>query len=417
MKISFALALSGLLLPLATAAEIPKGSMQLVTKNPGGFAADGPSAEVAISGNGRDLAVTTLASNLAVGSFNGFEQVALFSRDGQFDGIGSKMKLGHLANLDCGTPKLDKKGRVLAFTTRSAMGLDFVPTGKLMVYRRDLVTGTIELATIGFDGEIPAADCELRDLSDDGRFVLFATSAGGMAPGVGGGVNRVYLRDCALGTTEVVSMNDADQPLDGGVLGARLSGDGRFVTFSTAAANAGAGGLQIYVRDLAKGRTKLLSRAGEGAAADGDCHLMAVSRNARFVLFRTMATNLVAGLDGDDYVVFDAKKKRFEKLEVVVGGYAVKAIYSDSAISNSGKKIFLDANIAPVGSPFGVHCLVEIDRAKDAGWPVIVKDGAAVATGYLDFESSANGKWLVFSTDAALLESNGMIDGYVYRSH
>lgn len=78
-----------------------------------------------------------------------------------------------------------------------------------------------------------------------------------------------------------------------------LSGDGRFVVFSSDASNLVAGDTNgasdVFVRDLGSGVTELVSATPGGGAGDAYSNGAFISHDGRFVVFASGATNLVSG--------------------------------------------------------------------------------------------------------------------------
>lgn len=121
-------------------------------------------------------------------------------------------------------------------------------------------------------------------VSGDGRLVAYEAS-------VGDGSTALWLADRSnLASRTLVGRGSA-----GAIYEPRLSADGRVLAFS--AADAGTDGRTlVFVRDVASGKTALVSRAGpSGASADDDAYQPSVSADGRFVAFTSAASNLAAG--------------------------------------------------------------------------------------------------------------------------
>jgi Tol biopolymer transport system component len=78
-----------------------------------------------------------------------------------------------------------------------------------------------------------------------------------------------------------------------------ISADGRFVVFSSVASNLVAGDTNgssdVFVRDLLAGTTQRVSVSSSGEQANGGSGGAAISADGRFVVFTSAASNLVAG--------------------------------------------------------------------------------------------------------------------------
>ena len=88
-------------------------------------------------------------------------------------------------------------------------------------------------------------------ISNNGRYVAFASSASNLIPGVSGA--QIYLHDRQTNQTSLVSRNNSGNPADPAATttSPSISSDGRFITFVSNATNlvSGVTGLQIYLRD------------------------------------------------------------------------------------------------------------------------------------------------------------------------
>ncbi len=113
------------------------------------------------------------------------------------------------------------------------------------------------------------------------------------------------------GDLRKVSLSSSQAPADGDSGEPDISGDGRFVAFSSTADNLTdshpAGQRDVYVRDLQTDKTTLVSATPDGAPGDGASSAPAISPDGRYVSFSTTATNLVSGttLSGTNVVVRD----------------------------------------------------------------------------------------------------------------
>src|SRR5262249_12643314 len=104
-------------------------------------------------------------------------------------------------------------------------------------------------------------------------------------------------------TTMVDLTNTGGQPSARPGNDVAISGDGRYIVFVSAAANLVAGDTNhapdVFVRDVVAGTTTRVSVATGGAQGNADSTApVAISSDGRYVLFESLATNLVAGTDG-----------------------------------------------------------------------------------------------------------------------
>ncbi len=211
------------------------------------------------------------------------------------------------------SPKLSGDGRYVAFSSLATNLVADDANGVRDVFRRDTLTGATLLVSRadGPDGA-PGASAsggghEQLAISADGRFVAFRSDADNLIAGDDDGVSNVYVRDVATGRTYLASRNDADAPATGADSGydVDVSGDGRYVVFGTEATNmpGTALGTQIVRRDLVADATTLVSSTPAGAAGDGDSSGPRISDDGTRVAFSTAAVNL--GADGSNPMEID----------------------------------------------------------------------------------------------------------------
>jgi pseudomonalisin len=246
---------------------------QMVSAGTGGAPANGLSDEPSVSADGRYVAFASLASNLAAGAADTNGSGDVFVRDTQA-GTTALVSVVSGGGNTAGTgfwPSISADGRYVAFSSNG----NLAPGGGsgADVYVRDLQLGQTVRACMSSAGVPADSACLTPSISGDGRYVAFSSAATTLVPGGGGGVSQIYVRDLKLGTTALVSV------ADGGALGnanstsPTISGDGQTVAFVSAASNfvagATAAGPQVFLRDLRAGTTAVVSAAPDGSAANG----------------------------------------------------------------------------------------------------------------------------------------------------
>lgn len=98
---------------------------------------------------------------------------------------------------------------------------------------------------------------------------------------------------------EAVSETTAGGLPNEGVADLAMSGDGRYVVFSSPATDIVSGDTNgkwdIFLRDTTLDTTEMISMTSGGGLANGDSRYPEVSEDGRYVVFQSVATNLVAG--------------------------------------------------------------------------------------------------------------------------
>ena len=169
------------------------------------------------------------------------------------------------------------------------------------VFIHDVVTDPtpqIERLSLDSAGDEGRGDSIEASVSDAGRWVAFHSYADDL---VADDLNKhedVFVRDRDLNTTELISANPAGDPGDDDSIQAVISGDGQFVAFRSRATDLVAGDTNqrwdIFVRDRAAGSTERVSVSSTGVEANHHSTDPDISDNGRYVVFRSLAANLVA---------------------------------------------------------------------------------------------------------------------------
>jgi hypothetical protein len=137
-----------------------------------------------------------------------------------------------------------------------------------------------------------------NSISADGRFVPFESAASNLVAGDTNGLADVFIRDRRNGTTTMVSRGMGGGGGNGPSFLARISADGRFVSFDSVASDLVPGGTsgqaQAYVYDRETGKTSMVSVAKGGAQADqGVFDPVYFSADDRYLGYESSSTNLV----------------------------------------------------------------------------------------------------------------------------
>jgi Tol biopolymer transport system component len=137
----------------------------------------------------------------------------------------------------------------------------------------------------------------------DGRIVAFVSTADldGTGSGASSSPRRpaaVFVRDRTRNLTTRVDMSAGSRVQDAPGSAPAISADGRYVAFVSAASNLSHGdrnrSTDVFVVDLRTGALELVSRsAGSTSAANGPSGSPALSRDGRFVVFQSEASDLL----------------------------------------------------------------------------------------------------------------------------
>ncbi len=147
---------------------------------------------------------------------------------------------------------------------------------------------------------------DLPIVSADGRYVLFASTAGNLVTNANPSPvsaltprsMQVFIRDRMAGTTTLVSVNAAGYGGNGDSFPDGISTNGQFVLFESAASdltgNDTNNASDIFLRDLVNHTTTLISVNTNGVAAGGNSYNATMTPDGRYVAFVSAATDVTA---------------------------------------------------------------------------------------------------------------------------
>jgi Tol biopolymer transport system component len=239
---------------------------------------------------------------------------------------------------------------------------------------------------------------------------------------------------CARASAQA-GLSFADMSTGGVQLGASdsaaISSNGRWVAFTTAAAAEALdtnGVNDVYLRDTYTNETRLVSRNGGvvGNGASSTSYVNGVSRDGRWVLLTSYATNLlgVADTNGDaDLFLHDMITHTNARVNVGNAGQQANAPTGlfgwpgRAALSADGRFVAFgcrSANLVAGGDTNNASDVFRWDRTTGVSTLVSASTGGGIGNGVSgDASISADGRWVVFSSDASNLvagDTNGVFD-------
>lgn len=261
--------------------------------------------------------------------------------------------------------------------------------------------GTTERVSVASDGTQargPETEPVSSDaaISGDGRFVAFTSTATNLVAGDTNDVADVFVHDRQTGITERVSVAGDGAQANQGSGWSAISADGRFVAFASTAANLVAGPRsdeqQVFVHDRQTGVTELVSVGTDGAAAG--CIDPAITADAGSVAFDAISSRLVPGdTNGDrDVFVRDRRTGTTRRVSVASGGTQGNASSSDPSISAAGRLVAFESDATNLARNGAEGGVFVRDRRSGT------TERAPLGSGHP--EISADGRYVVFQGGA-----------------
>jgi putative Ig domain-containing protein/VCBS repeat protein/WD40 repeat protein len=200
---------------------------------------------------------------------------------------------------------ISANGRIVAFPSEATNLIDGDTNGFQDIFVYDLQTKEITRVSVGpggqesFNDNIVSAIGESPSLSGDGRFVAWSSSAANLVPNDTNGVKDIFVHDRQTGQTTRVSIDTNGVEANDASHSPILSGDGRFVAFESLATNLVPNDTNkradIFVHDRQTGQTTRVSVNSSGEEANAGGQEPALSTDGRIVAFRSDSNDLVPG--------------------------------------------------------------------------------------------------------------------------
>jgi Tol biopolymer transport system component len=405
---------------------------------------NGDSASARISGDGRSVVFASDASNLVPGDVGGHRDVFVAHLSTHRIERVSVSSSGTEANGDSmpnvldvnGGPSISRSGRYVAFQSSATNLVSHDTNSSGDVFVRDLKTNRTVRASVNTAG-VQANDSSLHPaLSGNGRWVAFVSNATNLAGGDTNGTTDVFVRDLRTHKTTRVSVTGRGGQSDGPSLRPNLSADGRLVVFESLATNlaghdanraaAGLDRMDVFARDLRTRTTQRISvssKGKSGSAGSFSGFAPSISRNRRWVVFDSGASNLVNGDTNrhTDPFLRDLKRGRTTRIRVTRSGAQANGDSGAPSISADGTRVAFESNatnIAPSDRNPSTDVFVrdlQTGTITHASGGMSHTEGSGIS---LHASIAADGRTVSFastSTNLVAADANGFFDVFVRR--
>jgi Ca2+-binding RTX toxin-like protein len=330
--------------------DIQTGQTTRVSVASDGTQANLPSESPIISDNGRYVIFQSDANNLVANDINNRSDI--FVRDTQTNKttLVSVSSGGTQGNGDSSAIGISADGRYIVFNSKASNLVNNDFNSILSdVFVRDTQTNQTTLVSIGSGGTQSNKDAYASGISSDGRYIVFNSIASNLVANDFNNQSDVFVRDTQTNQTTLISVSYDGNPVFGGSGDAKISGNGRYVAFSSAGNNLVAGDtnnkIDVFVRDTQTNQTKLVSVDLNGISANADSYINDISDDGRYIVFRSKANNLVVGgANGlDNIFVRDTQTNQTTCVSVNSNGFQGNSFSTEASISGDGRYIVFDS--------------------------------------------------------------------------
>ncbi len=281
------------------------GSVKRISVSSAGVEANESSFAPDISDDGNIVAFYSRASNLVPGDGNNSDDIFTKNVASGATSIVSTSATGVYANSGSGEPAISGDGSMVSFLSGATNLVVSDPTSFWPdIYRKTLGSGLIQIVSVNSANTPAFLGNGFSSLSANGGVVIFESAAADLVPGDTNGVMDVFSRDIGTGITRRISIpsdagSNALSSVSEGCCARQLSGDGRYAVFTSSASNLVPGDTNgttdVFVHDRDQGQTRRVSVSTSGVQSNGVSSSPTISRDGRYVAFRSLGTNLISG--------------------------------------------------------------------------------------------------------------------------
>ena len=337
-------------------------------------------------------------------------------------------------------PAVSADGRFVAFQSYASNLSPIDTNGRYDIFVRDLQTATTTLVSVNLAGTASAnGDSQRPVISADGRYVAFESTASNLVANDTNTWTDVFVRDLQTGTTTLVSVNNSGT--GSGIQTSSspvISANGRVVIFKSFASNLVTNDnnntIDVFARDLQNGTTSLVSCNSTCTGSGNDASFPAnipkdkapralISKNGRFVVFESYATDLVTTSDpnGHDTDVFvrDLQVGTTSLVSINrLGTGSGNAGSTSPVISGNGRFVFFQSNATDLtanDTGFGLDLFVRDLQTNTTNMISVTTTGTGSDThpnSSFFPVASDDGRYVIFQSNAKSYVLNDSNNGY-----
>jgi Tol biopolymer transport system component len=398
--------------------DTQSGITTRVSIDTNGTQGNGDSGNASISADGRYVTFNSGATNLVSSDTNGTGDVFIHDTQTGATNRVSVSTNGIEANGSSSFSKIAANGQYVVFFSDASNLVTGDTNGADDVFRHDVQSGEtirVSVATGGAEGN---GGSQLADISADGRYVAFESWSDNLVSGDANGQTDVFLRDIQMETTNRVSIASNGMEGDAVHYSPAISNDGRYVIFASNSSNlvsgitTGTSVGNIFRRDTQMNTTIRVSVASDGTESDGHSNSPALSDDGRYVAFYSGATTLIDwdGNSKQDIFLHDVQTGTTNRISLATntaGGNGSSR--NEPAISADGHYVAFSSfatNLAGSDTNFSSDVFVRETLTGVVRRVSVASDGSEGNNSSYPPTISANGRYVVFASRASNLVNN-----------
>ena len=307
-------------------------------------------------------------------------------------------------------PSMSQDGLIITFSSRATNLVSGDTNGDRDIFVRYRGIPRTVRASVGDGGAQANDDSDRPSIDTFAQYVAFESFASNLVAGDSNGERDIFVRHLPSSTTRRVSVSSSGTQGNGSSGGPEVSADGRYVVFTSIASNLVPGdtnGLNdVFIRDLVEGTTRRVSVSNGGAQANEDSSLPSIS--GRHVAFQSDASNLVAGDTNGIRDVFVRDLINGTTIRVSVSNTGAQSNQSSDDPAIGGNTVAFTSratNLVPGDTNSASDVFVHLLNSHVTIRISVRSTGAQGNTGSSDPSLDGSGRYIAFRSDASNLVS------------
>jgi len=279
-----------------------------------------------ISGDGRYVAYESDATNLVPGDTNFARDVFVYDTVTKKTTRVSKSSNGVEGNSRSYSTSISGDGRYIVYKSDATNLVEGDTNDYLDIFVYDTLTKKTTRVNVSSNGNQATNYSDSPSISASGRYVTYHSYATNLVEGDTNFCKDIFVYDTLTKKTTRVNVSNSGNQANSSSDSASISGDGRYVTYSSSATNLVEGDTNgisdIFVYDTLTKTTKRVSVTSKGLEANGDSNSPSISASGRYVTYQSSATNLVEGDSNGftDIFVYDTVTKVTTRFNIATNG-------------------------------------------------------------------------------------------------
>jgi hypothetical protein len=368
---------------------------------------------------------------------------------------------GAQANHDIRSGGISANGEWIVFSTRASTLVEEDTNNQGDLFRHEVATGITERVSLRYDGSqgnsTSGNPYGAESVADNGDIIPFASYATNLVIGDGNDTADIFIRERSAspttptpnatftatptptptvtpvypGATELISENLVGNTANYFSWYPSVSANGELVAFYSAASDLVPNDTNtfcewkgqflncpdVFVRNRNTGETRLVSVASDGTQGNNQAWYPTISANGRYVVFGSMATNMVSNDTNNAYDIFvhDMQTGTTTRVSTATDGTQGNGNAWGGSISGDGRYVVFQSaasNLVPNDKNFKddifLHDRTTGETRRISVNPISGEEGNAHAR---EVVISADGRWIAFHSAASNLAASGS-DGY-----